>query len=1156
MLSKEAIRGLVAADVWAQGRMLYNLGSVQQLNIDDENPSLTSLDAVVMDLNGRSCRVSAVVQEEQGEVTDHYCSCPAHTADSFCPHAIATLLRFHHVRSVMERRSREPAERIHIDLQKTDPGNFRGTLMDGELAARDPYSSGSIFVTTENTKPRTPGRVRPEHPTDPGMFRILMNTGKTRQRQFREKSLRGKVRLVPYLFLEYGTPCISLKVGVDTLYVVQNITEFCSLIEGGHSKRYGQKLAFIHQLSAFTPASQPLVRFLLARFSERNLGNRLVSSYYGGGRSPKSMSLEGAALDTFMEIVGSEPVLYQPLHGEEFEPYRVEDKEPLCKLLIEGVSDGVYVRTLHYTTLYGAAYQYIFRSGTIYRIPIERIQPIRAFRDYMNDNTTGVFIAKTDLPLFCRDLLPLLRQHYRVEEENFEASEYLPEPVSFHLYLDVETPPLPEGQVERRGAVNNRGEIITCRLMAVYEDETSYNVCERGSGLTERRNIEEEAEADAVLSEYLHQKDARRGLYFELFTEDELYTFLTEGLDDLSELGQIFISDTLRHMQVLPSPKLQLGVSLSGNLLELSVNSDDMDLAQIRELLSNYDRRKRYYRLKSGAFLKVDEEEMGNLVSMMDALAITASKWKDDAVVIPKYRAMYLDSVQATGSFHEFTRDKQFRSLIKNMSTTAESEYEVPVSLKDTLRDYQKKGFRWLECLHKSGFGGILADDMGLGKTLQVISFLLYEQENRREDAETPNLSIIVCPASLVYNWESEIKRFAPSLHCETIVGSAETRQLMIREIAENTKDFTILITSYDLLKRDIESYEDMEFFCQIVDEAQYIKNQSTQAAQAVKAISAGTKFALTGTPVENRLSELWSIFDYLMPGFLYGYDRFRQNFEIPIVTQESEKALSLLHRMIAPFILRRLKKDVLKDLPDKLEETVYARMSGEQLSLYEAHALQLKMQLNKQTPEEFKENKLQVLAELTKLRQICCSPALVYENAAKDSAKIDVCMELLTNALDSGHKVLVFSQFTSMLDLLTEAARAQGFSYYLLVGETPKEKRQQMVEDFQTGDVPIFFISLKAGGTGLNLTAADIVIHVDPWWNVAVQNQATDRTHRIGQKHVVTVYQLIARDTVEEKIREMQKAKAKLADQILSGEALSLSSLSKEELMELLVTS
>ena len=381
------------------------------------------------------------------------------------------------------------------------------------------------------------------------------------------------------------------------------------------------------------------------------------------------------------------------------------------------------------------------------------------------------------------------------------------------------------------------------------------------------------------------------------------------------------------------------------------------------------------------------------------------------------------------------------------------------------------------------------------------------------------------------------------------VSGTQTERQLIL----EKQRDYDILVTSYDLLKRDIDQYDALRFDFQILDEAQYIKNHTTAASKAVKVIHSKTRLALTGTPIENRLSELWSIFDYLMPGFLYKYETFKKSFETPIVKNKDMAASERLRQMTAPFILRRLKKDVLRDLPEKLEEVRYAKPEKKQLDLYNGQLVHMQKLLKNQNEDDFNKNKLKVLAELTRIRQICCDPSLCFEDYNGGSAKREACMELIASAAESGHKMLVFSQFTSMLELLEKDLKASGLSWYKITGSTPKEERIRLVKAFNEDSVPVFLISLKAGGTGLNLTGADIVIHYDPWWNLAVQNQATDRAHRLGQTKTVTVYKLIMKDSIEEKILKLQEAKKDLADEILKGENGNLGSLSQEELRELI---
>jgi SNF2 family DNA or RNA helicase len=381
------------------------------------------------------------------------------------------------------------------------------------------------------------------------------------------------------------------------------------------------------------------------------------------------------------------------------------------------------------------------------------------------------------------------------------------------------------------------------------------------------------------------------------------------------------------------------------------------------------------------------------------------------------------------------------------------------------------------------------------------------------------------------------------------ITGSKSERE----DIILNIEGYDVAVTSYDLLKRDIAEYEDHSFAIEIIDEAQYIKNHLSQAAKSVKLIRADRRFALTGTPIENRLSELWSIFDYLMPGLLYSYPQFRADFEIPVMKYEEEDTMDKLRGMVTPFILRRKKADVLKDLPDKLEEIRYARMDEEQKKLYDAQVVHMKMRLEKQSDEEFSKNKIEIFAELTRLRQICCDPALCFENYKKGSCKTDAFMDMIEQVIEGEHKALVFSQFVTMLDILKGRLESAGIPYYEITGATPKEKRIELVNAFNQDKTPVFLISLKAGGTGLNLTGADVVIHYDPWWNIAVQNQATDRAHRIGQRKVVTVFKLIAHGTIEDKILEMQEKKRALAENILESDGISSATLSRDDLLELL---
>ena len=525
----------------------------------------------------------------------------------------------------------------------------------------------------------------------------------------------------------------------------------------------------------------------------------------------------------------------------------------------------------------------------------------------------------------------------------------------------------------------------------------------------------------------------------------------------MQTVSEVYISDKLKKLTVEPSPKVSVGVSVTEGALELTMISENMDYEQLFEILSKYSPKKKYYRLKNGSFINVEGDGIQSLAQMKEQMNLTNAQLKKGKVSLPKYRALYLDSQLQDSDEISLARSRAFKALIRNMKTVEENDFEEPLSLQKILRSYQRRGFRWIKTLHGNGFSGILADDMGLGKTLQVIAFLLSEWEEggwkEHQDAGRNCLALIVTPASLVYNWQSEIEHFAPQLSAKIIAGSQGQREELLAEAGPED----ILVTSYDLLKRDIERYENIIFASQVIDEAQYIKNQNTQAAKAVKQIQSGFRLAMTGTPIENRLSELWSIFDYLMPGFLYNYKRFKEKLEVPIIQNQDETAMQQLQKMVRPFIMRRLKKDVLRDLPDKLEENVFAHIEGEQQKLYDAHVMRMKLLLEGQSEQEFKQTKIQVLAELTKLRQICCDPSLIYDDYQKGSAKLDMCMELIENAVNGGHKILLFSQFTSMLERIQSRLDKAEIGYYTLTGTTDKSKRRRLVEKFNADETPVF---------------------------------------------------------------------------------------------------
>ena len=580
----------------------------------------------------------------------------------------------------------------------------------------------------------------------------------------------------------------------------------------------------------------------------------------------------------------------------------------------------------------------------------------------------------------------------------------------------------------------------------------------------------------------------------------------------------------------------------------LSLNFEDLEFgpSEYKKILASYRQNKKYFRLKDGSFLNLKNEYVDTLASFVDDLNLNDDQLDEEEVLIPKYRALYLDQLTKISQSLHVERDVSFKSMVREFKQVEDADFTVPVNLQKTLRRYQKTGYRWLKTLSKYQMGGILADDMGLGKTLQVISVLLSEK------GQSNKSSLIVAPSSLIYNWESEIHKFAPGLTTMIIHGDPATR----RQLIQDSSNVDIVITSYDLIRRDVESYHSQSFRYCILDEAHYIKNHTTLSAKAVKKVNSEIRFALTGTPIENSLSDLWSIFDFILPGYFGTYAQFRKKYEVPIMKQQNLNLLSRIHQQVAPFILRRLKKDVLKELPEKIETNMYCEMDKTQRDLYHAMVYEMKEEMNQEIQEQgIERSRIKILALLMRLRQICCDPSLYLENYKGESAKLKLCLELVDECISTGHKVLIFSQFTSMLDILSKELTAKEIKHLMLTGSTKTNERLALTEQFNSDDTPVFLISLKAGGTGLNLTGADVVIHYDPWWNMSAQNQATDRAHRLGQEKTVQVFKLFVKNTIEEKIERLQQRKRDLTEAIVQEGETFITQLSSEELTALFET-
>lgn len=1104
MLTRQIIQEIAGTIIYNRGFDLFRANKVLtfQSEVQDDEIHMT---AAVQGSGRKKYKVELTYNTFYESLIECFCDCPAfYSYDGICKHCAAVLLK----------------GESSLDMQPTifdyieNPGHVghRRRLSD-YLGPGDGH-----FLPKARARETTP------------VIRDLLRRRRVQSAlPFMQDAPYEKVSLEPHFTYSENAFSVEFKIGTGTWYVLKDVFEFAQNIESCAEHSYGKKLKFFHTISAFKPLSQKIVTFILGWVQE-NKERYIEYNYYSymtAYAKLRRIPLSGAEFETLFAILQNNPVLIN-VNGSGEKNWYLSDDKLLRRMRITGRADGIEVASDTLTTFWAPHTVFTFQDGLIYQEDRETLAPIQDFLSCLSELPGTVFyVDRNDIPAFCRELLPLLEKHYACDRIDFNEADYGVEPASFSIYLDAP-----------------QKDFITCKVYASY-GKKKFEVYKKDEE-REGRDAVKEIQVGNIVASYCNAYDEKERAMVITGDEDKIYELLTAGIPRLQSLGDVYVSDALKKIRVISNSKVVMGISLSEDLLNLTTHTDELSKEELIEILSKYDRKKKYFRLKNGSFIHAETEGIQTLLNLRQSLNLTDAQLRKETITLPKYRALYLDQELQTSQVSTYW-DDAFQRLIRSMKAPAENDFEVPASLESTLRPYQTTGFTWLKTLYHNGFGGILADDMGLGKTLQTIAFLLSEYleakftDNRR--------ALIVTPASLVFNWRHEFSLFAPSLPVKMVTGTADER----REIIYGSQSRDILITSYELLKRDLEAYEGLPFFCQIIDEAQYIKNHNTQAAKAVKSVDAACRFALTGTPIENRLSELWSIFDYLMPGFLYGYQRFRTEIEIPVVQNQNEAAMNQLQKMVRPFILRRLKKDVLTDLPDKLEKCMYADMEGEQKKLYRAHVQRIRMMLDRQSDEEFQTARIQILSELTKLRQLCCDPALIYNQYESPSAKSILCIDLIKSAVACGHKILLFSQFTSMLENLQPKLEAENISYYVLTGATPKEKRLQLVERFNTDETNVFCISLKAGGTGLNLTSADIVIHFDPWWNLAVQNQATDRAHRIGQTNVVNVYKLIMKNTIEENIMKLQERKKELAEQVLSGEDFGSGSFTKEELLELL---
>ena len=1067
-------------------------------NVEYENKNNFALFA---DVKGNKNTYNVFIKVEDGEIKDIKCSC-LDNAQNYCTckHILATMIEF------IDNAVYEKLCKNQVVQQKNQS--------DNKMDHRGFKQLIKAFYNTE------------------------VDTSEEKEKTVKDNK---NVKIIPSIIFDsyYKEIKVEFKLGTDKFYKIKSLSDFYTSMLNKESVKYGNKLEFIHTKENFARDSLPILEFILKHAeiikyvnSSGNAGYR----YYGKVLSDNCIILSNTGLDEFFEIVkGKKLEINQD--GENgmisFIP-----GTPNIKFKLSEIADGEFELVqkediFEYYVLEGKEYIYVILNDFIYRCNKNYKNTVIKLLDiYKKNFIREIRFNKKELPDFFSLVLPKMKEYIDVSSIDTEKlKDYIPKDLVVKMFLDFD-----------------KNNYIIAELKFVYGD-IEFNPLDLEKFPKVARNVIQESNCLNMCRKtgFLLDSANKR---FVLVSDDAIYSFLSQDINNYTEKYEVLVTDNFKTKEIR-QPKLgTVGVKIENNLLNIDLTGLDFDRSELKEILAKYNLKKKYHRLKDGSFLDLEQnEDIKFLNSLEYGMEVNYKDLEKGKIRVPVYRSLYLNKLLENVKNVEIQKDKEYKELVNNIDEREyDNEINIPKDLNCTLRYYQKVGYKWLKILDDYKFGGILADDMGLGKTVQLISVLL----DYKEHAKLKLPSIVVTPSSLALNWKSEIEKFASTIKVLVIRGNSEEREKQIKSIP----NYDLVITSYDLLKRDMEIYkqENILFKYQIADEAQYIKNSNTQNAKSLKAINAQTRYALTGTPIENSLAELWSIFDYIMPGYLFTYKKFKQLYEIPIMKDNDEEAMQKLKMMIEPFVLRRVKRDVLKELPEKSITVLNNEMQGEQLQIYLSYLAQAKKQaISEIEGNGIEKSQIKILALLTRLRQICCHPSLFLENYMGESSKLSQCIEIVKDAIAGKHKILIFSGYTSMLNIIEGNLAKEGINYYKLTGQTKVDERVKLVNDFNNNpDIKVFLISLKAGGTGLNLIGADMVIHYDPWWNMSAENQATDRAYRIGQKNNVQVYKLITKNSIEEKIYELQEKKSKLIDNMLSTQTTFINKLNKDDIIEL----
>jgi SNF2 family DNA or RNA helicase len=1101
LLSEAIIRKLCGNTSYKKGKAYYEAGKV---NIKSYSVDSTVIEADVLGREGFHVTVS---HDESGDIHAE-CTCPTlASVNNYCQHIAAVLICMKHMQKAGSSSKRSSSSlkgeltEEKKELHSGDTSNYPNTsIKDHQLANK--------MINLFQNKPTS-------------------TSGSQLYFETREKLNVEFICRPVFMGNEGYMFGVQMKVGLKQVYIIPRLSDFLNKVYIRELYESSAHFTYNPAIHSFQKEVDAVIQLLINICQDSkayNQSSNVRSIHNDNIREGSMILISPSYWQNLLQLllaatavkIEHKGITYNGIHLSnesiplEFELEEAKSKARGFQLEIKGLNKIIILQ----------AYGYVFSEGKLIRLPKDdcnRLIEIKQMMDHSDQQQLLISVEQVDN--FVKTVVPGLGRLGYVKIAQSVSERLVKTPLKAKLFLD---------------RVNNR---LLAGLEFHYGNIVLNPIEESGQELRYNPTLMREGDKEQKIIKAMDDSSfIRTDSGFYLQDEEKEYDFLYHVVPVLEKVAQVYATTAVKNRVVKDyvGPKVKVDVDERTDWLSFRFDIQGIPESEIRKLLTSMRAKDKYYRMRNGSLLSLETKEFLRLDQFFCEVGVSAEDIAREEIRLPLMNGLKLiDTLQEENLVEQGQR---LRGLMDDLQNPKELDFVIPDSLTSVLRDYQKVGFQWFKMLAEYRFGGILADDMGLGKTIQSIAFIvsvLHDIQTRKMPA------LIVCPSSLVYNWASELRKFAPEIKACIVDGNKEKRSTILEDISA----VDVVITSYPSLRMDSILYLQQSFHTVFFDEAQAFKNPETRTAKTVRRIQAEYRFALTGTPIENSLEELWSILNVVFPSLLPGRKAF------------NELTRDVVAKRVSPFILRRLKSDVLEELPEKIESIQSSELSLEQKKLYAAHLAQLKHDALKHLNKgNLKKNKIKILAGLTRLRQLCCHPALFVEGYKGGSAKLDQLMEILEECRITGRRVLIFSQFTKMLDIIGRDLAYQGMSYFYLDGQTPPSERLELCNRFNEGEGSLFLISLKAGGTGLNLTGADTVILYDLWWNPAVEQQAADRAHRMGQKNKVQVIRLVARGSIEEKINELQEKKKNLIGEVIEAGQEDLSTITEQDIMEILM--